>query len=169
MFSQTDPDNALDKNPYLDVFTTHLYGTVGIGTDENKLYHTGDFSKNPLDYTKDGSKYPEYLTKYKLWQAEFMNQDTADGSAGAYTQRYGNQNINDAVRWSNLMTNMFTSNPGFTGFVWWSMWDSNGADGSDLIRFVTTNSQQEPGRISTLTGNTGCSSAFTATGISPGS
>lgn len=152
VFSQTDPDNALDKNPYLDVFTTHLYGTVGIGTDENKLYHTGDFSKNPLDYTKDGSKYPEYLTKYKLWQAEFMNQDTGDGSAGAYTQRYGNQNINDAVRWSNLMTNMFTSNPGFTGFVWWSMWDSNGADGSDLIRFVTTNSQQEPGRISTLTG-----------------
>lgn len=152
VFSQTDPDNALDKNPYLDVFTTHLYGTVGIGTDENKLYHTGDFSKGPLDYTKDGSKYPEYLTKYKLWQAEFMNQDTGDGSAGAYTQRYGNQNINDAVRWSNLMTNMFTSNPGFTGFVWWSMWDSNGADGSDLIRFVTTNSQQEPGRISTLTG-----------------
>ncbi|MDQ1914717.1 cohesin domain-containing protein [Paenibacillus sp. GD4] len=151
-FSQTDPDNALDKNPYLDVFTTHLYGTVGIGTDENKLYHTGDFSRAPLDYTKDGSKYPEYLTKYKLWQAEFMNQDTADGSAGAYTQRYGNQNINDSVRWSNLLTNMFTSNPGFNGFVWWSMWDSNGADGSDLIRFVTTNSQQEPGRISTLTG-----------------
>ncbi|MDR6882510.1 cohesin domain-containing protein [Bacillus sp. 3255] len=152
VFQDTDPDNALDKNPYLDVFTTHLYGTVGIGTDETKLYHTGDFSKNPLDYTKDGSKYPEYLNKYKLWQAEFMNQDTADGSAGAYTQRYGNQNINDAVRWSNLLTNMFTSNPGFNGFVWWSMWDSNGADGSDLIRFVTTNSQQEPGRISTLTG-----------------
>ncbi|WP_159886732.1 cohesin domain-containing protein [Paenibacillus puerhi] len=152
VFSQTDPDNALDKNPYLDVFTTHLYGTVGIGTDENKLYHTGDFSQAPLDYTKDGSKYPEYLTKYKLWQAEFMNQDTADGSAGAYTNRYGNQNINDSVRWSNLLTNMFTSNPGFNGFVWWSMWDSNGVDGSDLIRFVTTNSQQEPGRISTLTG-----------------
>ncbi|CAM4289034.1 S-layer homology domain-containing protein [Paenibacillus typhae] len=152
VFSQTDPDNALDKNPYLDVFTTHLYGTVGIGTDENKLYHTGDFSQSPLDYSRDGSKYPEYLTKYKLWQAEFMNQDTSDGSAGAYTQRYGNQNINDAVRWSNLMTNMFNSNPGFNGFVWWSMWDSNGADGSDLIRFVTTNSQQEPGRISTLTG-----------------
>lgn len=152
VFSQTDPDNALDKNPYLDVFTTHLYGTVGIGTDENKLYHSGDFSKSPLDYTRDGSKYPEWLNKYKLWQAEFMNQDTGDGSAGAYTQRYGNQNINDAVRWSNLMTNMFTSNPGFNGFVWWSMWDSNGADGSDLIRFVTTNSQQEPGRISTLTG-----------------
>ncbi|WP_338556445.1 endo-1,4-beta-xylanase [Paenibacillus sp. KS-LC4] len=152
VFSQTDPDNALDKNPYLDLFTTHLYGTVGIGTDESKLYHTGDFSQSPLDYTKDGSKYPEYLTKYKLWQAEFMNQDTADGSAGAYTQRYGNQNINDAVRWSNLMTNMFTSTPGFNGFVWWSMWDSNGVDGSDLIRFATTNSQQEPGRISTLTG-----------------
>lgn len=152
VFNQTDPDNALDKNPYLDVFTTHLYGTVGIGTDENKLYHTGDFSQNPLDYSKDGSKYPEYLTKYKLWQAEFMNQDTSDGSAGAYTQRYGNQNINDAVRWSNLLTNMFSSNPGFNGFVWWSMWDSNGADGSDLIRFATTNSQQEPGRISTLTG-----------------
>ncbi|WP_181438797.1 endo-1,4-beta-xylanase [Paenibacillus sambharensis] len=152
VFSQTDPDNALDKNPYLDVFTTHLYGTVGIGTDENKLYHTGDFSQSPLDYSRDGSKYPEYLTKYKLWQTEFMNQDTTDGSAGAYTQRYGNQNINDAVRWSNLMSNMFSSNPGFNGFVWWSMWDSNGVDGSDLIRFVTTNSQQEPGRISTLTG-----------------
>ncbi|GAA4834900.1 hypothetical protein GCM10023310_10490 [Paenibacillus vulneris] len=152
VFSETDEANALNKNPYLDVFTTHLYGTVGIGTDETKLYHTGDFSQSPLDYTKDGSKYPEYLTRYKLWQAEFMNQDTSDGSAGAYTQRYGNQNINDAVRWSNLMTNMFTSNPGFNGFVWWSMWDSNGADGSDLIRFVTTNSQQKSGRISTLTG-----------------
>jgi O-glycosyl hydrolase len=152
VFAETDEANALNKNPYLDVFTTHLYGTVGIGTDETKLYHTGDFSQAPLDYTKDGSKYPEYLTRYKLWQAEFMNQDTADGSAGAYTQRYGNQNIYDAVRWSNLLTNMFNSNPGFNGFVWWSMWDSNGADGSDLIRFVTTNSQQEPGRISTLTG-----------------
>jgi O-glycosyl hydrolase len=152
VFSETDPGNATDKNPYLDTFTTHLYGTVGIGTDDTKLYHTGDFSQSPLDYTKDGSKYPEYLTKYKLWQAEFMNQDTGDGSAGAYTQRYGNQNINDAVRWSNLLTNMFTSNPGFNGFVWWSMWDNNGADGSDLIRFATTNSQQKVGHASTLTG-----------------
>ncbi|CAN7725015.1 hypothetical protein [Paenibacillus sp. LjRoot56] len=152
VFSETDPGNATDKNPYLDTFTTHLYGTVGIGTDETKLYHTGDFSQSPLDYTKDGSKYPEFLTKYKLWQAEFMNQDTGDGSAGAYTQRYGNQNINDAVRWSNLLTNMFTSNPGFNGFVWWSMWDNNGADGSDLIRFVNTNSQQKAGHASTLTG-----------------
>ncbi|OXM86724.1 endo-1,4-beta-xylanase [Paenibacillus rigui] len=152
VFSETDEGNALNKNPYLDVFTTHLYGTVGIGTDETKLYHTGDFSQSPLDYTKDGSKYPDYLTRYKLWQAEFMNQDTNDGSAGAYTQRYGNQNINDAVRWSNLMTNMFTSNPGFNGFVWWSMWDSNGADGSDLIRLASTNSQQRAGHISTLTG-----------------
>ncbi|KRF10080.1 hypothetical protein ASG89_00620 [Paenibacillus sp. Soil766] len=152
VFAETDPGNASDKNPYLDTFTTHLYGTVGIGTDETKLYHTGDFSQSPLDYTKDGSKYPEYLTRYKLWQAEFMNQDTGDGSAGAYTQRYGNQNINDAVRWSNLLTNMFTSNPGFNGFVWWSMWDNNGADGSDLIRFVNTNSQQKAGHTSTLTG-----------------
>lgn len=152
VFSETDEATATPKNPFLDVFTTHLYGTVNIGTDENKLYHTGDFAQRPLDYTIDSAKYPEYLTRYKLWQAEFMNQDTGDGSAGAYTQRYGNQNINDAVRWSNLMTNMFTSNPGFNGFVWWSMWDSNGADGSDLIRFVHNNSQQEPGRISTLTG-----------------
>lgn len=152
ILQETDPGNALDKNPYLDVFTTHLYGTVGIGTDETKLYHTGSFSQSPLDSATAGTTYPAYLSKYKLWQAEFMNQDTGDGSAGAYTQRYGNQNINDAVRWSNLLTNMFTSNPGFNGFVWWSMWDNNGADGSDLIRFATTNSQQEPGRIATLTG-----------------
>ncbi len=152
MFSQVDEATATMKNPYLDVFSTHLYGTVGIGTDENKLYHTGGFSQTPMDYTTAGNTYPQYLTKYKLWQTEFMNQDTGDGSAGAYTNRYGNQNINDAVRWSNLMTNMFTSNPGFNGFIWWSMWDNNGVDGSDLIRFVTTNSQQEPGRISTLTG-----------------
>ncbi|GBF76157.1 hypothetical protein PA598K_04605 [Paenibacillus sp. 598K] len=151
-FAQVDEATATPKNPYLDVFSTHLYGTVGIGTDERKLYHTGDFSQSPLDYTTAGNRYPEYLTRYKLWQTEFMNQDTGDGSAGAYTNRYGNQNINDAVRWSNLMTNMFTSNPGFNGFIWWSMWDSNGVDGSDLIRFVTSNSQQEPGRISTLTG-----------------
>jgi chitodextrinase/O-glycosyl hydrolase len=152
MFSQVDEATATMKNPYLDVFSTHLYGTVGIGTDENKLYHTGGFSQTPMDYTTAGNTYPQYLTKYKLWQTEFMNQDTGDGSAGAYTNRYGNQNINDAVRWSNLMTNMFTSNPGFNGFIWWSMWDNNGVDGSDLIRFATTNSQQEPGRISTLTG-----------------
>ena len=151
-FAQVDEATATPKNPYLDVFSTHLYGTVNIGTDENKLYHTGDFSQSPLDYTTAGNRYPEYLNRYKLWQTEFMNQDTGDGSAGAYTNRYGNQNINDAVRWSNLMTNMFTSNPGFNGFIWWSMWDSNGVDGSDLIRFVTTNSQQEPGRISSLTG-----------------
>jgi O-glycosyl hydrolase/chitodextrinase len=152
VFSETDPGNVSNKNPYLDVFTTHLYGTVGIGTDEKKLYHTGDFSQAPLDYTTAGSKYPEYLTNYKLWQTEFMNQDTGDGSAGAYTNRYGNQNINDAVRWSNLMTNMFTSNPGFNAFIWWSMWDNNGVDGSDLIRFVNTNSQQNAGRTGTLTG-----------------
>lgn len=151
-FAETDPGNVSDKNPYLDVFTTHLYGTVNIGTDETKLYHSGDFAQKPLDTSVDGSKYPSYLGNYKMWQAEFMNQDTSDGSAGAYTQRYGNQNINDAVRWSNLMTNMFTSNPGFNGYVWWSMWDSNGADGSDLIRFVHTNSQQNAGRTSTLTG-----------------
>lgn len=152
MFSQVDEATATMKNPFLDVFSTHLYGTTGIGTDENKLYHTGGFSQTPMDYTTAGNTYPQYLTKYKLWQTEFMNQDTGDGSAGAYTNRYGNQNINDAVRWSNLMTNMFASNPGFNGFIWWSMWDNNGVDGSDLIRFVTTNSQQEPGRIATLTG-----------------
>ncbi|MCR2806294.1 fibronectin type III domain-containing protein [Paenibacillus soyae] len=152
MFSQVDEATATMKNPYLDVFSTHLYGTTGIGTDETKLYHTGGFSQTPMDYTTAGNTYPQYLTKYKLWQTEFMNQDTGDGSAGAYTNRYGNQNIYDAVRWSNLMTNMFTSNPGFNGFIWWSMWDNNGVDGSDLIRFVTTNSQQEPGRMATLTG-----------------
>lgn len=152
-FSYTDPATALNKNPYLDVFTTHLYGTVEIGTDETKLYHRGDFAVSPLDYTSNPSKYPEYLTKYKLWQTEFMNQDTADGSAGAYTNRYGNQNIFDAVRYSNLITNMFCSNPGFSAYIWWSMWDNNGVDGSDLIRFVNNNAQQNPGRISTLTGH----------------
>lgn len=152
VFSETDPDNALNKNPYLDVFTTHLYGTVSIGTDETELYHSGDFARRPLDYTTDSSRYPEYLTRYKLWQTEFMNQDTGDGSAGAYTNRYGNQNIFDAVRYSNLITNMFCSNPGFSAYIWWSMWDNNGVDGSDLIRFVNNNSQQNPGRTSTLIG-----------------
>lgn len=152
VFSDTDPGNAIDKNPYLDVFTTHLYGTVEIGTDETLLYHRGDFARTPLDYTTNPSKYPEYLTKYKLWQTEFMNQDTGDGSAGAYTNRYGNQNIFDAVRYATLMTNMFCSNPGFSAYIWWSMWDNNGCDGSDLIRFVTNNAQQNPGRTSTLTG-----------------
>lgn len=153
VFSDTDPATALNKNPYLDVFTTHLYGTVEIGTDETKLYHKGDFAVSPLDYTTNPSKYPEYLTRYKLWQTEFMNQDTGDGSAGAYTNRYGNQNIFDAVRYANLITNMFCSNPGFSAYIWWSMWDNNGVDGSDLIRFVNNNAQQNPGRISTLTGH----------------
>lgn len=152
IFSMTDPDTGSPKNPYLDVFTTHLYGTVNIGTNETVLNHSGDFATRPLDWTTDTSKYPEYLNRYKLWQAEFMNQDTGDGSAGAYTQRYGNQNINDAVRYANLLTNMFCSNPGFSGYVWWSMWDNNGADGSDLIRFASTNSQQNAGHVGTLTG-----------------
>jgi GH35 family endo-1,4-beta-xylanase/regulation of enolase protein 1 (concanavalin A-like superfamily) len=152
-FAETDPDNVVNKNKYLDIFSTHLYGTVGIGTDEKVLTHTGDFANSPLDYNTAGTKYPEYLTHdYKLWQTEFMNQDTGDGSAGAYTQRYGNQNINDAVRYANLITNMFCSNPGFNAYLWWSMWDSNGADGSDLIRFVHTNSQQNPSHIGSLTG-----------------
>ena len=64
VFSETDEATATPKNPFLDVFTTHLYGTVGIGTDENKLYHTGDFAQRPLDYTSDSAKYREYLTRY---------------------------------------------------------------------------------------------------------
>jgi len=140
------------KNQYLDIFTTHLYGTVEIGTDETKLYHSGDFATRPLDYRTDSPKYPEYLTRYRLWQTEFMNQDTSDSSSGAYTQRYGNQNINDAVRYANLITNMFCSNPGFNAYIWWSIWDNNNADGSDLIRFVNNGAQQNPGRTSTLTG-----------------
>ncbi|MDS0524214.1 hypothetical protein NNC19_00900 [Clostridium sp. SHJSY1] len=149
-------DSGTNKHKYLDVTTTHLYGSVGTGTDETILKHNAEGNSNialkPYDYTVDGSKWPSYLNGYKIWQAEFMNQDVSDGSAGAYTQRYGNQNINDAVRYSYLMTNMFTSNPGINAYLWWMTWDNNGADGSDLIRLVNTNSQQYAGHTSTLTG-----------------
>ncbi|WP_168735882.1 cohesin domain-containing protein [Cohnella fermenti] len=154
VLQELDPDTG--KHKYIDVVSTHLYGTVGIGTNETTLKHTGsagnDLALVPYDYTKDGSKWPAYLNGYKIWQTEFMNQDTGDSSSGAYTNRYGNQNINDAVRYAYLMTNMFTSNPGFNGYTWWSAWDSNGADGSDLIRFVHNGAQQNPGHVGTLTG-----------------
>lgn len=147
---EIDPETGNHK--YLDMFTTHLYGTVSIGTDETKLTHSNNFADRPMDYTVDGAKWPEYLKGYSIWQTEFMNQDTGNSSAGAYTQRYGNQNINDAVRYAQLMTNMFTSNPGINAYLWWITWDNNGADGSDLIRFTTNGSTQNAGHAGTLTG-----------------
>lgn len=125
------------SSTYIDVFSTHLYGT-------------SSFNNGPLTSTGTTGAYPDFLRKFKLWQTEFMTQNTANSSAAANTQLYANQTITDGVKWANLLTNMFTSDPGFNSFLWWWPIGNNGADGSDLIRLATTGSPQ--GNGSTVTG-----------------
>ncbi|MZQ83010.1 carbohydrate-binding protein [Paenibacillus sp. 5J-6] len=125
------------SSTYIDVFSTHLYGT-------------SSFNNGPLTSTGATGAYPDFLRNFKLWQTEFMTQNTANSSAAANTQLYANQTITDGVKWANLLTNMFTSDPGFNSFLWWWPIGNNGADGSDLIRLATTGSPQ--GNGSTVTG-----------------
>ncbi|NOV03897.1 carbohydrate-binding protein [Paenibacillus planticolens] len=125
------------SSKYVGVFSTHLYGT-------------SNFNNGPITSTGAGGVYPDLLRNFKLWQTEFMTQNTANSSAAANTQTYANQTITDGVQWANLLTNMFTSDPGFNSFQWWWPIGNNGADGSDLIRLATTGSPQ--GNGSTVTG-----------------
>jgi len=129
----TDPNSS----QYIDVFSTHLYGT-------------SNFNNGPVTSTGASGAYPDYLRNFRLWQTEFMTQNNSSSAASANTQIYRNQTITDGVKWANLFTNLFTSDPGFNAYLWWWPVGSNGADGSDLIRLATTGSPQ--GNGSTVTG-----------------
>lgn len=126
-----------ESSKYVDVFSTHLYGT-------------SSFNNGPLSSTGTTGVYPDFLRNYKLWQTEYMTQNNGSSAASANTQVYANQTITDGVYWANLLTNMFTSDPGFNAYLWWWPAGNNGADGSDLIRLMTTGSPQ--GNGSTVTG-----------------
>ncbi len=124
------------SSQYIDVFSTHLYGT-------------SSFNNGPMTSTGTGGNYPEFLRNFTLWQTEYMTQNS-NSSANVNTQTYANQTITDGVYWGNLLTHMFTSDPAFSAFIWWWPMANNGSDGSDLIRLAHTGSPQ--GNGSTVTG-----------------
>lgn len=124
------------SSQYIDVFSTHLYGT-------------SSFNNGPMTSTGTGGSYPELLRQFPLWQTEYMTQNS-NSSASVNTQTYANQTITDGVYWGNLLTHMFASDPGFSAFLWWWPVANNGSDGSDLIRLAHTGSPQ--GNGSTVTG-----------------
>ena len=117
------------------VFSTHLYGTS---------------SFNNATLTAGTTAYPAWLRNYKLWQTEYMTQNTGNSASNSNTQLYANQSITDGVTWANLISNMFASDPGFNAWIWWWAAAANGADGSDLIRIFNSGSPQ--GNGSTVTG-----------------
>ncbi|MBW7454777.1 cellulosome protein dockerin type I, partial [Paenibacillus sepulcri] len=97
---------------YVDVVATHAYG---IGTNV--------------------PEFPVSREKGKpIWQTEYMNQGTG-------LQTFENNTITDALRYANLIGNMF-DNTGISAYFWWWPAANNGADGSDLIRLSNDGSNQ---------------------------
>ena len=124
------------ENSVIDVFSTHLYGT-------------SSFNNGPLTASAGNSTYPGWLRSFTLWQTEYMAR-SGNSSAADMTQTYASTGIADGLKWTNLMTNLITSDPGFNAYLWWWAIGNNGADGSDLLRLQTTGSPQ--GNGSTVTG-----------------
>ncbi len=127
-----------DVQEIVGVFSTHLYGSANM------------FENGPQ--VAPANNWPEWLENYTLWQTEYMTQNGANSSANSNTQVYENQTISDAVYWANLITNCFTSEPGFNAWLWWWPWGNNGADGSDLIRACTNGQSQSLGDTATPLG-----------------
>jgi Beta-1,4-xylanase len=116
------------------VFSTHLYG--GANT----------FANGPQTATAATGSFPTWLRDYNsIWQTEYMTQNNSSSASSANTQLYANQGITDGLYWANLISNMFASDPGFTGWIWWWAAAANGADGSDLIRIFNSGSPQGNG------------------------
>lgn len=92
---------------YIDVVATHAYG---IGNTVPAL---------PVSNGKGKT----------IWQTEYMNQ-------GEKLQTFKNNTMQDALRYGNLIGNMF-SVPRVNAYFWWWLAASNLADGSDLIRLST--------------------------------
>ncbi|MFC4547380.1 carbohydrate-binding protein [Paenactinomyces guangxiensis] len=97
---------------YIDVVAAHAYG---IGTDVPAFPVSAEKGKT-------------------IWQTEYMNQ-------GAERQTYENNTITDALRYANLIGNMFDIT-GISAYFWWWPAANNGADGSDLIRLANDGSNQ---------------------------
>jgi glucuronoarabinoxylan endo-1,4-beta-xylanase len=100
---------------YIDVIASHAYG-IGI----------------------DVPTFPVSTEKGKtIWQTEYMNQ-------GESKQTYEYNTMRDALRYANLIGDMFDIT-GISAYFWWWPVASNGADGSDLIRLVTDGTSKENG------------------------
>ncbi|MGF7032445.1 glucuronoarabinoxylan endo-1,4-beta-xylanase [Paenibacillus mucilaginosus] len=100
---------------YIDVVASHAYG---IGAEVPAFPVSAEKGK-------------------QIWQTEYMN-------IGAAKQTYRNNTIPDALRYANLIGNMFDITR-LGAYFWWWPAASNGADGSDLIRLVTDEANQENG------------------------
>ncbi|MCG5102491.1 glycoside hydrolase [Oceanobacillus alkalisoli] len=105
-------------NEYVDVVAAHAY----TGLQE------GETTPDPNEFAKS-----KELNK-RIWQTEYMNQ-------GDSRQTFENNTIRDGLRYANLIGNMFEVT-GVNAYFWWWPAANNGADGSDLIRFVHDGSDQ---------------------------
>lgn len=128
-----NPDTG--RHDYIDVFSTHLYGSAGT------------FNNGPA--TAGTGQYPAYVRNYEsIWQTEYMTQ-SGRSDANQPTQVYRNQAIDDGLYWTRFISNTFTSDPGFNAYLWWWPLANNGADGSDLIRLCHTGQPQGVGSTTT--------------------
>ncbi|WP_051428318.1 glycoside hydrolase [Bacillus sp. J33] len=109
-----DP-NTVD---YVDVVAAHGY--TGL--------QNGDTTPDPEEFQVSKS-----IGK-TIWQTEYMNQ-------GNDKQRFQDNIITDAMKYANLIGNMYTVT-GISAYFWWWPAANNGADGSDLIRLVNDGSNQ---------------------------
>jgi glucuronoarabinoxylan endo-1,4-beta-xylanase len=120
-FSEKFVLNALndsDTVDYVDVVAAHGY----IGLQD------GGTTPNPDEF-----EVSKRLGK-TIWQTEYMNQ-------GNGKQNFVDNTNVDAMRYANLIGNMFTVT-GVSAYFWWWPAANNGADGSDLIRLVNDGSNQ---------------------------
>jgi len=121
-----NPDTG--RHDYIDVFSTHLYGSANV------------FNNGPA--TAGTGQYPAYVRYYdRIWQTEYMTQ-SGRSDAAQPTQIYSNQTIDDGLYWTRFISNTLTSDPGFNAYLWWWPVANNGADGSDLIRLCHSGQPQ---------------------------
>jgi O-glycosyl hydrolase len=133
-YGNTMNNPAIYNSEMFNTFTTHVYGSAPTA---------------PL-IAGTSTNYSAWIRNYPhIWQTEYMDRSNSSGSNDA-TQTYANEGITDAVKWANLVTNLFSSDPAFSAYLTWWAIGTNGADGSDLIRLATTGAPQ--GNGSTLTG-----------------